>query len=185
KKERRKSIKAKVPVNAIYIAFHMPARKDNGYYICDLISDILSRGNSSRLFVNLLKDKKLFSDINAYMFGSLDPGLFIIEGKPTSGIGPEQAETAIWDEITKLKNELVSADELTKVKNKMESTMVFSEMNLLDTAMKLAFFELLGDGNEINHETEKYLAITAEDIRRQAQQMFRKENSSTLYYLAK
>lgn len=185
KKERRKTVKAKVPVNAIYIAFHMPARRDKGYYVCDLISDILSRGNSSRLFVNLLKDKKMFSDINAYMFGSLDPGLFIIEGKPTPGIEPEQAEAAIWEEINKLKNELVSADELTKVKNKMESTMAFSEMNLLDTAMNLAFFELLGDGDGINHETEKYLAVTAEDIRQQAQQIFRKENSSTLYYLAK
>ncbi len=185
KKERRKTIKAKVPVNSIYIAFHMPARKDKGYYICDLISDILSRGNSSRLFVNLLKDKKMFSDINAYMFGSLDPGLFIVEGKPTPGIEPEQAEAAIWEEITKLKTELVPADELTKVKNKMESTMVFSEMNLLDTAMNLAFFELLGDGSEINYETGKYLAVTAEDIRVQAQQIFRKENSSTLYYLAK
>lgn len=184
-KARRKTITAKVPLNSVYIAFHMPGRKDNGYYICDLISDILSRGNSSRLFVSLLKDKKLFSDINAYMFGSLDPGLFVVEGKPAPGVSMEQAEAAIWDELNKLKNNLVSADELMKVKNKVESTTVFSEMNLLDTAMNLAFFELLGDGEGLNHETEKYLAVSAEDIRLQAQQTFREENSSTLYYLAK
>jgi predicted Zn-dependent peptidase len=182
--ERREIIKAKVPVDAIYMAFHMSSRHDKAYYTCDLISDILSRGNSSRLFVNLLKDKKLFSDIHAYMTDSLDPGLFIIEGKPAAGISPEHAEAAIWEELARLKNEFVSDDELTKVKNKIESTMVFSEMNLLDTAMNLAFFELLGDANELNHEVEKYLSVTADDISRQACQIFRKENSSILYYLA-
>lgn len=181
--ERREVVKASVPVDAVYMAFHMPARRDNAYYTCDLISDILSRGNSSRLFVNLLKDKKLFSEINAYMTSSLDPGLFIIEGKPAAGISPEHAETAIWEELTRLKNEAVAENELVKVKNKIESTMVFSEMNLLDTAMNLAFFELLGDAEGLNRETEKYLAVTADDIRRQAQQIFRKENLSTLYYL--
>ena len=182
--ERREVVKAKVPVDAIYMAFHMPSRNEKAYYICDLISDILSRGNSSRLFVNLLKDKKLFSEINAYMTASLDPGLFIIEGKPAAGISPEHAEAAIWEELTRLKNEFVSDDELTKVKNKIESTMVFSEINLLDTAMNLAFFELLSDADALNHEVEKYNAITADDIYRQAWQIFRKENSTTLYCLA-
>jgi zinc protease len=182
--QRREVIKANVPVNGVYMAFHMPARRDDAYYTCDLISDILSRGNSSRLFVNLLKDKKLFSDIHAYMTASLDPGLFVIEGKPAEGVSPEQAEAAIWEELTSLKNEAVTVSELVKVKNKIESTMVFSEMNLLDTAMNLAFFELMGDADQLNHEVEKYHAVTAEDIRHQAQQIFRKENSSILYYLA-
>jgi len=96
----------------------------------------------------------------------------------------ESAEAAIWEELEIIKNELVPADELTKVKNKTESTMVFSEMSLLDKAMNLAQFELFGDANKLNHETDKYLAVTAEQIQKQAQEIFRKENSSTLIYLA-
>ncbi len=183
--ERRETVEANVPLNAIYKVFHMPARTESGYYPADLISDILSRGNSSRLFRNLLKDQKLFSDINAYLTGSLDAGLFVVEGKPLPGISMEEAEAAIWKELNRISTELVPEDELTKVKNKMESTMVFSEMSLLDKAMNLAYFELLGDAEQLNSETQKYLDVTAEEIRTQAAHIFRKENSSTLYYLAK
>ncbi len=182
--ERKEVVKANVPMNSIYMVFHMPARMDKGYYVADLISDILSRGNSSRLFRNLLKEQKLFSEINAYLTGSLDPGLFVVEGKPLPGVSIETAEAAIWAELEYLKTLEISADELTKVKNKMESTMVFSEMSLLDKAMNLAYFELLGSADLFNSEIEKYLKIEASDIREQAQKIFRRENSSTLYYLA-
>lgn len=181
---RVETVKANVPLNAIYKVFHMPARTDKGYYSADLISDILSRGNSSRLFRNLLKDQKLFSDINAYLTGSLDAGLFVVEGKPLPGVSMETAEAAIWTELERMKNEPVSQQELIKVKNKMESTMVFSEMSLLDKAMNLAYFELLGDAEQLNSETIRYLEVSAEEIQEQAQHIFRKENSSTLYYLA-
>lgn len=182
--ERKETVQANVPLDALYKVFHMPARTEQGYYAVDLISDILSRGNSSRLFRNLLKDKKLFSDINAYLTGSLDAGLFVVEGKPLPGVSMDVAEAAIWEELDRISTELVPDAELTKVKNKMESTMVFSEMSLLDKAMNLAYFELLGDANELNLETQKYLDVNSEEIRSQAKQIFRKENSSTLYYLA-
>lgn len=182
--ERKLTVQADVPLNAIYKAFHMPSRNDEDYFTVDLISDILSRGNSSRLFRKLLKEQKLFSEINAYLTGSLDAGLFVVEGKPLPGVSMEIAEASIWHELEQLKSDLVPNDELTKVKNKIESTMVFSEMSLLDKAMNLAFFELLGDAERLNSETQKYLSVTADQIRLQAQQIFRKENSSTLYYLA-
>jgi predicted Zn-dependent peptidase len=182
--ERKETVQANVPLDSLYKVFHMPARTQQGYYAVDLISDILSRGNSSRLFRNLLKDKKLFSDINAYLTGSLDAGLFVVEGKPLPGVSMDVAEAAIWEELNRVSTELVPDAELTKVKNKMESTMVFSEMSLLDKAMNLAYFELLGDANELNLETQKYLDVNSEEIRLQAKQIFRKENSSTLYYLA-
>ncbi|WP_374164205.1 M16 family metallopeptidase [Arcticibacter sp. MXS-1] len=182
--ERRETVHADVPLNAIYITFHMPARTEAGYYEADLISDILSRGNSSRLYVNLIKEQKLFSEINAYVTGSIDPGLLVIEGKPLDGISVEHAEKAVWDLLEKLKEELVPDEELTKVKNKVESTMVFAEMSLLDKAMNLAFFELLGDAEELNRETEKYLKVSAEDIRNSSAEIFKRTNCSTLLYLA-
>ncbi|KAF5270283.1 hypothetical protein FQR65_LT17849 [Abscondita terminalis] len=77
----------------------------------------------------------------------------------------------------------VSAEELEKVKNKIESTLVFAELSILDKAMNLAYYELLGDGNLYNVEIEKYLTVTAAEVRAQANQIFREENSSTLIYL--
>ncbi len=148
------------------------------------MSDILSRGNSSRLHRSLIKDKQLFSEVHAYITGSLDKGMFVLEGKPLEHVSIEQAEQALWDEVEKLKNEEVPADELTKVKNKTESTMVFSEMSLLDKAMNLAFYELMGDADGFNHETAKFLAVTAGEIKAHANTIFTKENSSTLVYLA-
>lgn len=182
--ERKEVVRANVPLNALYKVFHMPSRTEAGYYAADLISDILSRGNSSRLFRNLLKEKKLFSEINAYLTGSLDAGLFVVEGKPLPDVSMEQAEEAIWEELDRICNEPVPEAELFKVKNKMESTMVFSEMSLLDKAMNLAYFELLGDAELLNAEIQKYLEVTADQIQAQAKKIFRKENSSTLHYLA-
>ncbi|MCO5934766.1 insulinase family protein [Mucilaginibacter sp. RB4R14] len=182
--ERRETFTAKVPLNDVYIAFQMGGRLDDSYYAVELMSDILSRGNSSRLHRSLIKDKQLFSEVHAYITGSLDKGMFVLEGKPLEHVSIEQAEQALWDEVEKLKNEEVPADELTKVKNKTESTMVFSEMSLLDKAMNLAFYELMGDADGFNHETAKFLAVTAGEIKAHANTIFTKENSSTLVYLA-
>ena len=181
---RQEVLTAKVPLNAIYKAFHMPARNDKDYYAADLLSDILSRGNSSRLYRKLLKEQKLFSDINAYHLGSIDPGLMVVEGKLAPDLSMEAADEAIWAELDLIKTELVSEEELNKVKNKMESTMVFAEMSLLDKAMNLAYFELLGDAKELNQEVDKYLRVSAEEIRQVARKIFCPENSSTLYYKA-
>lgn len=180
---RAETVKANVPLNAIYMAFKMPGRLNQDYYAFDLLSDILSRGQSSRLYNSLLKEQQLFSDINAYISSSLDPGLFIVEGKLVEGVTVEAAEKAIWAELDKIKAELVSAAELTKVKNKVESVLVFSEMSLLDKAMNLAYYELLGDAALLNKETEEFLKVTAEDIQRISNETFSQNSSSTLYYL--
>jgi predicted Zn-dependent peptidase len=180
---RQETVKANVPLNAIYMAFKMPGRLNDDYYAFDLVSDILSRGQSSRLYNSLLKEQQLFSDINAYISSSLDPGLFIIEGKLVEGVAIETAEKAIWAELDKLKNELVSDSELTKVKNKVESILVFSEMSLLDKAMNLAYYELLGDAALLNKETAEFLKVQSADIKRIANETFGRNSSSTLYYL--
>ena len=182
--ERRETVTAKVPLNDVYIAFQMEGRLEKSYYAVELMSDILSRGHSSRLYKALVKEKQIFSDVHAYISGSIDTGMFVFEGKPLEGISIEQAEAAIWEQLEVLKSGEIPADELTKVKNKTESTIIFSEMSLLEKGMNLAWSELLGDADMINHETEKYLAVTAAEIKEQANKLFRKDNSSTLIYLA-
>ncbi len=183
--ERTLTVERNVPVDAIYKAYHMCARRDKAYYATDLISDILSQGNSSRLHKSLIKDKKMFSDIHAYVMGELDEGLFIVSGKLIDGVTMEQADAAINEELDKIKNILVTSDELTKVKNKTEATHIFGEMEVLNKATNLAVSELLGSADLINQEVDKYLNVTAEEIKQVATKIFKKENCSTLYYKAK
>ncbi len=182
---RRESVEADVPVDSIYIAFHGPDRHHDDYYTLDLVSDLLSRGSSSRLYRALVKEQQLFVDVNAYLMGSVDTNLFVVEGKPSEGINLAQAEQALWEQLDRLKTELVAEKELEKVKNKVESTMVFAELSVLDKAMNLAYFELLGDANAYNTEVAQYAAITSTDIQRVSADIFRVENSSTLIYHAK
>jgi zinc protease len=181
--ERKETVVANVPLNAFYMAFKMPARRDKDYQAYDLMADILSQGQSSRLYNSLLKDQQLFSDIHAYITSSIDEGLFVIEGKLSEGISMEKAEAAVWAELNKISSEEVTEIELTKVKNKSESIMVFAEMSLLDKAMNLAYYELLGDAAGLNTEIDKYLAVDAAKIRDAAKKTFVREQCSTLYYL--
>src|SRR5690606_8790761 len=182
---RREEVHADVPVNSIYIAFHGPGRTHPDYPIMDLLSDILSRGSSSRLYRALVKDQPLFSEVNAYVCGSIDPNLMVVEGKPLPHINMAEAETLLWNQLDILKTELMNEAELQKVKNKIESTMVFAELSILDKAMNLAFFEVLGNADWYNQEVDRYLAITPAAIQRMAQEIFIPENSSTLIYYAK
>lgn len=180
---RSETVVASVPLNAFYMAFKMPGRKDPAYQAYDLLSDVLSQGQSSRLYNSLLKEQQLFSDIHAYITSSIDEGLFVIEGKLSEGVTMDQAEAAVWAELDQIASEPVAAAELTKVKNKSESIMVFAEMSLLDKAMNLAYYELLGDAAGLNTEIDKYLAVDAEALQQAARQTFDRNKCSTLYYL--
>lgn len=182
---RREEVEADVPVNAIYMAFHGPDRLSPDYQTVDLLSDILSRGASSRLYRSLVKEKQLFSEVNAYLTGSIDANLFVIEGKPLPSIAIADAEMAIWEELERLKITLVEEQELQKVKNKIESTMIFAELSILDKAMNLAFYEAIDKAEDYNTEVDKYLAVDAERIQHVANRIFRAENCSTLIYHAK
>jgi predicted Zn-dependent peptidase len=184
-KARTLTVERNVPYDAIYIAFHICKRMDKEYYTCDVISDILSNGNSSRLYQELVKKQKLFSEINAFISGHFDEGLFIICGKLIKGIKMEDAEAAIYNELKKLETEVVAEEELTKAINKIEASEVFDRTSILNKAMDLAYFELLGDADMFNTDLTNYHKITTEEIKKESKKIFRKGNSSTLYYLAK
>jgi zinc protease len=185
KRLERRINEANVPVDAIYLAFHIPERTHPDYYVADLISDVLCNGNSSRLYRRLLKEQELFTAIDCYVSGSIDPGLLIVEGKPAAGISLERASEAIWKELAQLKALPVPEEELQKVKNKVESTLVFSELGALSKAINLAFFELLGDAELINSEAQLYQNITVADLHRVANEILIEDNCSELFYKAK
>jgi len=174
-----------VPSSAIYKAFHMCDRNSPDYHAADLLSDLLSNGKSSRLYTNLVQDKKIFSELNAYISGENDPGLFIISGNVMPDFNLNQANESIDTEIAKMVQGFTFEYELQKVKNKVESTLIFSESNILNKAMNLAKFELLDDAELINTEIKKYTSVEPNDINRVANNILRKENESTLFYKSK
>ncbi|MBK9255493.1 MAG: insulinase family protein [Saprospiraceae bacterium] len=176
---------ARVPNDAIYLAFHMEGRLHTDYFACDLLSDVLANGRSSRFYRKLFKEQQLFSTIDAFISGSTDPGLFIIEGKPMPGVSIEKSMEAIWIELELIRNEEIDAIELAKLKNSLESSLVFSEVSILNKAISLAYFEILGNADFINEEPERYQQLTAEDISNAARKIFRPSNMSELIYLAK
>lgn len=183
--ERRlKEMTGKVPLDAIYKVFHMPGRTDEKYHSADLLSDILGRSNSSRLHENLVKEKKIFNDINAYVTGSADPGLLVISGKLNKGISLEEADKELESIIREVKQSKIDEEELFKVKNQAEATLVFGEVELLNRAMNLAFFAFLGNADLINQEAEKLQKVTGEDIQAIAKAILTPSNSTTLYYKA-
>lgn len=181
---RRKTVERKVPVDAIYMAFHMSNRMHPDYYVYDMITDILSNGRSSRFIQSLVQEQKLFTSIDAYISGSLDEGLLHVTGKPVEGVSLEQAEEAIWKELEKMKTVPVSEQELEKVKNRYESEQIFNNINYLNVATNLAFFELTGKAEDINEEVGKYRAVTAEQIQVTSARCFVPENCNILYYKA-
>jgi predicted Zn-dependent peptidase len=182
---KEKTVFADVSLDAIYIAFKAPDRFDPNFFVSDLVSDILSGSQSSRLYQKLVKEKKLFVSIDAYISASNEVGLFCVEGKIAPGIDPKIAESAIWEELELLKNEAVSFNELQKIKNKTLSHLNFSDTSLMSKVINIAYFELLGDANLINKEEENYLAVSAEAILAFSNHTFQKDKSNTLHYLKK
>lgn len=180
--EHRVTVFRDVPVDTLYMAFHICGRRDSSYHTFDIMSDILCNGRSSRLIQRLVIEKKIFSSIDAYISGSIDSGLFHITGKPCDGVSLEEAEKAVWEELEDLKNHPVEELELEKVKNRYESEQIFSNINYLNVATNLAFFELIGKAEDINDEVRKYRSVSSEQITEMARKCFINTNSNILYY---
>jgi len=183
--KRTEEVYAQVPVNAIYKTWRMCARNHQDYYATDLLRDILSTGDSSRLFRKLVKEQKLFSSIASFLSETIDEGLFFVEGKLNEGVSMEQAENAINEVVHELAAETIQEQELTKVKNKMESLLAFSDTNVLNRAMNLAFADMLGNVNGVNEDIEHYRNVTAAQLRQTAASVFKEEQSCVLKYYAR
>lgn len=182
---RRQTVVRDVPADALYKAYHIGPRMSREFYVFDLVSDILSNGDSSRFHTRLVKEKKLFNSVNAYVSGDVEPGMFLVSGFIEEGVSFEQAEAAVDEEIRKMTECVAGEEELQKVKNKLETSLLFSNMKALDKAMNLGYFELMGSAAALNSEDEAYRSVDAGEIRRTAAVRLTDANSSTLYYKAK
>ncbi len=175
---------AKVPLDAIYKVYHTQGRHDEGFNATDLMSDILGRSKSSRLY-KLVMENQIFNSVNAYVTASLDPGLMVIQGNLNQGVSIEEGDAAIQDVLDDFLKNPVSEEELTKVKNQAESTLVFSEVELLNRAMNLAFAANAGNVEYANQESSRIQSVTTDEIAKYAQKVLTKDNCSTMYYRAK
>ena len=187
RQEKNKSldVRADVPMDMLMMTWHMGGRFDASYHATDLITEVLGGGASARLYEELIKKKQIFSSIDCYHFGTIDPGLLVIEGKLVKGISMSVAEKAVLDEVAKLTHELLDKKEVQKVINKTESIICFEDMSIMNRAHSLAFYELLGDAQLMNTELEKYQAVTPAIIQATAQAIFTEQNRNTLYYYSK
>ena len=181
--KRKKQIVAEVPVRSLYMAFPMPQRLDPKFYVCDLLSDLLASGKSSRLYSKLVKKSQKFSSINAYITGTFDPGLFIIEGKPMPNLDLEEVKEFIWEEINEVKGGNVTEREITKLKNKLTTEIILSNLDILNKAMILSYFEALGDVDLVNDQIKFYSRITKDDVIQMANEIMVEEKLSELIYL--
>jgi zinc protease len=182
---RKLEVERDVPSDALYMAFHMSNRLNPRFYLADMLSDVLSTGKSSRFTKRLVLEKHLFTELDAFILGSSDAGLFVISGKPKEGVSLEEAYAEVRLELEILQKELVTEYELQKIKNKMESINIFGEMSVLNKAMNLCSFELLGDAEMINQQMDNYTSITPRDLQEEAMEIFQEENCSVLFYKAK
>jgi predicted Zn-dependent peptidase len=180
-----KTLVANVPSKAIFLAFKMQHRLHDEFYTVDLISDILSSGRSSRFYQILIKEKQLFSYIDAYISGTTDSGLLIIDGKLMDNVSIENARDAIWHELDRMSNEKLGVRELDKIKNKAESNLIFSETSALNKSMSLAYYEYLNNIDLINTEVDIYRSISAEEIMDVSKKLFKKDSHAELIYLPK
>ncbi len=185
KEKRTLHVVRNVPANVICKAWHTCARLDPRFYANDLLTDILGKGKSSRFYQRLVKQKKLFTSIDCYLTGDVDQNLVVVKGRLHEGISMETAETAINEELEKLKAEGPDPVEMEKVKQMTEAAIKFSEISIADKAMNLSYYATLGDVEIVNHQLEDYYAVTAEHIRQEARRVFREENSVVLYYSKK
>lgn len=180
--ERRLTVERNVPIESLYMAFRMCDRMHPDYYAYDILSDILSNGRSSRLIQHLVHDRQIFSSIDAHISGSIDAGLFHLTGKPANGVSLEDAEKAVWEELQIISNELIDEEELEKVKNKFESTQIFGNLNYLNVATNLAWFEMLSRAEDMDKEVENYRAVTSQQLMDVARKAFTRTNYSVLIY---
>jgi predicted Zn-dependent peptidase len=172
----------KYPSSVLYLAWQMEGRNGSDYYAMDLLSDVISLGRSSVFYQRMVKVLKLCAHMDAYITGTEEKGLFILELRPAKDVTMEEMESQLWKELAVLQHNAIPASILEKLKNKNESTVAFSNISAAHKATNLAYYESLGDANLINTEAERIGEVTTEDIFRVVNKL-RPDNVNTMRLL--
>jgi zinc protease len=182
---RKITVESNVPTSAIFMVFHNAERVSSDYYFDEVLSDILGEGDAALIYKKLVKEKEIFSEADVYITGTIDPGLFILEGKLNENISFETAEAALWSLLDDMKENPLSESDLTRLQNRIEHNLEFAEVTAFHKAVNLGLYELLGNASWINEEGARYRAITVEDLHLRAKELFKADRVSVIYYKAK
>jgi zinc protease len=184
--EVRDTVYDNVQMPMIIQAYPLPAQGTKDYYAMEMLSTLLSGGQSSRMYRRLVDEEQTALMVNAIPLGLEDPGLNIVLAFPNMGVAPEVLEKGINEELEKIKKEPITEQEMQKLRNQFESRMVNSNTTIASRATNLAnYHTFYGDANRINTELDNYLAVTPQDIQRVANEYLREERRVVLYYLPK
>ena len=180
---RHLEVRRNIPASMVYLAYPMGSHDSRLYRACDLVSDILGNGTSSRMHRRLVVDQRLMTEADACISGEEGPGLMVLSGKLQEGVNPDEAAEALRREARALAEETVGDYELQKVKNKYENTFVLSQYRAADRALALCHYTWLGDTDLVNREPEEYRRVTPLMLQEAAQQVFNPDKENSLYYL--
>lgn len=181
---RTKEVSRDVPNSVIYKAYHAYHRTHPDYYALDVITEILGTGDSSRLYEHLVDELGLCTEVDAYLSGTDEQNLLIIEAKPEDGVTLYQLDVAIQTVLKELQEKLVPERELEKVINKACNYLAFTNESHQSKAFNMAYFKSIDSMHLYNNEQAFYQAVTPKQIKRIAESIFIESNSNTLYYNA-
>ncbi|MBR6291431.1 MAG: insulinase family protein [Bacteroidales bacterium] len=181
---REMHVVRQVPATRVVLAYPMCSRMDASFAACDLLTDVLANGKSSRLHRRLVVERGLMSEADAAVTGEADAGLLVLRGTLRDGVDPDEGMAALRDEAMRLTSEGVGEYELQKVQNKFENTFVYSQYRASDRALGLCHYTWLGDTDLVNNEPQAYRRVTAAYLQQAAREVFRPEHENRLYYEA-
>jgi len=181
---KREVIEADVPQDAIYRAYLTVPRMHKEYFAIEIMSEIFGSGKSSRLYQALVKDNPVFSSLGSYHAGSIDAGMFLIQGRLNDGFTLDEAERLLDEEIEKFLMKGISEEEHEKAKNQLESMLVYGEVELLNRASNLAYATILGNTDIVNQESEEIAKVTKGEVEEVAKRILQSERARTLIYKA-
>ncbi|WP_299802784.1 pitrilysin family protein [uncultured Shewanella sp.] len=177
KGERRVFVqKASVSTPNVMLGYHIPATSNADYYALDLLSSILTTGNSSRMYQGLV-DKQVAIEVDTYMPMSFDPNLFYVMGVANPGVTAPELEDAMISEINRVARDGVTAEELEKVKNIKLMGFYRAMETINGKANTIGTYELFfGSYDKLFNAPEAYNKVTPEDIQRVAQTYLKRAN---------
>jgi zinc protease len=175
-----------VQLPAVYLAFQAAESYSSDEYALDIISDVLSKGRSSRLYRELVYKQRIAKEASSFNLSNEKAGLFVLSGIAQLGIEPQQVEDALWAELKRLRDDAAEDSEIQKVKNKLEAAYVRSLTEVGSRADHLQrAYTFRKDTSLANQELARLLAVSAEDARARAAKYLTPEKAVVLYVLPK
>lgn len=169
--ERRVILKKEAELPFVLQFYHAPNLKSPDSFALDVLSVVLAGGRSSRLYHELVYQKRMARGVDADYNGlSVDPSGFSIAAQLMPGVEPARLEREIDRLVDKVKTELISERELQKAKNQIEAAFIFAQDSIYGQAMKIGFYEVAGGWRQMDNYLDGIRQVTREDVRRVAKQ---------------